>query len=70
MDFPDSLETLEVYPSSPADAPDGKYAIHTNKKKHREAFGPDIEYSTWFRTPVRSLTPHRVCHSTGQTSCF
>jgi hypothetical protein len=53
MDF-DTLEALTAYPSSTANAPDGKYAIRTSKKKERDASGPEIKYSTWFRTPVSS----------------
>lgn len=52
MQIPDALEALSEYPSSPGDAPDGKYAVRSGKKKHVDSSGPDIEYTSWFRTPV------------------
>ncbi|EGY21649.1 phospholipase [Verticillium dahliae VdLs.17] len=53
MQIPDALEALSEYPSSPGDAPDGKYAVRSGKKKHVDSSGPDIEYTSWFRTPSR-----------------
>ncbi|KAF5625338.1 calcium-independent phospholipase A2-gamma [Fusarium tjaetaba] len=46
-----NAEALPIYPSSPADALDGKYAIGSTERGYVESYGSDIESNTWFKTP-------------------
>ncbi|KAI7763831.1 hypothetical protein LZL87_014009 [Fusarium oxysporum] len=46
-----NAEALPVYPSSPADALDGKYGIRSTERGYVESHGSDIESNTWFKTP-------------------
>ncbi|KAF3358216.1 hypothetical protein VDGD_03089 [Verticillium dahliae] len=63
MQIPDALEALSEYPSSPGDAPDGKYAVRSGKKKHVDSSGPDIEHTSWFRTPSLDTKTIQRLHS-------
>ena len=43
---------LAHFPEAAADAPDGKYVIRMDETGEVGSFGPKIEYSNWFKTPV------------------
>ncbi|KAF5650755.1 phospholipase [Fusarium sp. NRRL 52700] len=46
-----NAEALPIFPSSPADALDGKYGIRSAESGYVESHGSDIESKTWFKTP-------------------
>lgn len=62
----DELPELKPFPKEiTEDTPDGKYTISSLAPVELEAYGPDYEYSVWFKTPVRLRLPRpRLCYST------
>ncbi|KAF5670931.1 hypothetical protein FDENT_11101 [Fusarium denticulatum] len=50
-----NAEALPIFPSSPADALDGKYGIRSAESGYVESYGSDIEGNNWFQTPTRTV---------------